>query len=184
MWDLWWTKWHWNRFLLENLSFPVSLSFHQCTIFMHLSVTSAFLSYQLTVLVMLTKLCQKSLNCNCSILQHCHVIMHCSMNSLTSHIVLSFWLYPVSKHYSESVLLADNLYVQCSPRDETTSTSSDNPQQESYHPQLTWWASGWFCSESVWTRRIPGGELPTDTVPVCAGHAGQRWCAYTGYSFC
>jgi hypothetical protein len=26
VWDLWWTKWHWDRF------FPLSVSFHRCTI--------------------------------------------------------------------------------------------------------------------------------------------------------
>ena len=27
--DLWWTKWHWDRFFSKNFSFPLSLSFHQ-----------------------------------------------------------------------------------------------------------------------------------------------------------
>jgi hypothetical protein len=25
MWDLWWTKWHWDRFLPENFGFPLSI---------------------------------------------------------------------------------------------------------------------------------------------------------------
>jgi hypothetical protein len=32
MWDLWWTKWHWDRFLSEYFSFPLSVSFHHCSI--------------------------------------------------------------------------------------------------------------------------------------------------------
>ena len=29
MWDLWWTKWHWQIFFSEYFSFPPSVSFHQ-----------------------------------------------------------------------------------------------------------------------------------------------------------
>jgi hypothetical protein len=32
MWDLWWTKWHWDRFFPEYFGFPLSLSFHRCSI--------------------------------------------------------------------------------------------------------------------------------------------------------
>jgi hypothetical protein len=32
MWDLWWTKWHWDRFFPEYFGFPLSVSFHQCSI--------------------------------------------------------------------------------------------------------------------------------------------------------
>jgi hypothetical protein len=28
VWDLWWTEWHWNRFISEFLGFPLSVSFH------------------------------------------------------------------------------------------------------------------------------------------------------------
>jgi hypothetical protein len=28
MWDLWWTKWHWDRFFPEFFGFPLSVSFH------------------------------------------------------------------------------------------------------------------------------------------------------------
>jgi hypothetical protein len=28
MWDLWWTKWHWDRFLPEYIGFPLSVLFH------------------------------------------------------------------------------------------------------------------------------------------------------------
>jgi hypothetical protein len=34
MWDLWWTKWHWDRFFTEFFSFSLSVSlFHQDSIF-------------------------------------------------------------------------------------------------------------------------------------------------------
>jgi hypothetical protein len=26
MWDLWWTKWHWDRFFPEYIVFPLSVS--------------------------------------------------------------------------------------------------------------------------------------------------------------
>jgi hypothetical protein len=32
MWDLWWTKWHWDRFFLEYFGFPLSFSFNLCSI--------------------------------------------------------------------------------------------------------------------------------------------------------
>jgi hypothetical protein len=28
-WDLWWTKWHWDRFFSESFGFPLSISFHR-----------------------------------------------------------------------------------------------------------------------------------------------------------
>jgi hypothetical protein len=32
MWDLWWTKWHWDRFFSEYFGFPLLISFHRCFI--------------------------------------------------------------------------------------------------------------------------------------------------------
>jgi hypothetical protein len=32
MWDLWWTKWHWDRVFPEYFGFPLSISFHPCSI--------------------------------------------------------------------------------------------------------------------------------------------------------
>jgi hypothetical protein len=32
MWDLWWRKWHWDRFFLEYFGFSLSFSFHRCSI--------------------------------------------------------------------------------------------------------------------------------------------------------
>jgi hypothetical protein len=32
MWDLWGTKWHWDRFFSEYFGFPPSVSFHWCSI--------------------------------------------------------------------------------------------------------------------------------------------------------
>jgi hypothetical protein len=28
MWDLWWTKWHWERVFSELFNFPLSIPFH------------------------------------------------------------------------------------------------------------------------------------------------------------
>jgi hypothetical protein len=30
MWDLWSTKWYWDRFFPQYFGFPLSISFHQC----------------------------------------------------------------------------------------------------------------------------------------------------------
>jgi hypothetical protein len=32
MWDLWWSKWHYDRFLPECCGFPLLISFHRCSI--------------------------------------------------------------------------------------------------------------------------------------------------------
>jgi hypothetical protein len=37
MWDLWWTKLHWDRFLSESFGFPRLISFHFCSEFTHIS---------------------------------------------------------------------------------------------------------------------------------------------------
>jgi hypothetical protein len=29
MWDLWWAKWHWERFFSEFFGFSVNISFHR-----------------------------------------------------------------------------------------------------------------------------------------------------------
>jgi hypothetical protein len=31
MWDLWWTKWYWNRFFPEYFRHPLSVSFQRCS---------------------------------------------------------------------------------------------------------------------------------------------------------
>jgi hypothetical protein len=32
MWDLWWTKWHLDRFFPEYFGFSLAISFHRCSI--------------------------------------------------------------------------------------------------------------------------------------------------------
>jgi len=39
MWDLWWTKWKWDRFSSEYFHFPFSLLFDQCFIHIYSSTT-------------------------------------------------------------------------------------------------------------------------------------------------
>jgi len=36
VWDLWWTKWHWDRGFSQYLCFPLSISFHRCSTFIYL----------------------------------------------------------------------------------------------------------------------------------------------------
>jgi hypothetical protein len=37
MWDLWWTKWYWDRFFSEFFGFPLLMSFHCCSPFLFFS---------------------------------------------------------------------------------------------------------------------------------------------------
>jgi hypothetical protein len=37
MCDLWWTKWRWDRSFSKSFGFPLSVSFHRCSIFTHIS---------------------------------------------------------------------------------------------------------------------------------------------------
>ena len=39
LWDLWWTEWHWARFFVRILRFPLSVTFHKCSILIHSSTT-------------------------------------------------------------------------------------------------------------------------------------------------
>jgi hypothetical protein len=37
MWDLWWTKWHWDRFFYKFFSFPLSVSSHHGSPYSYIS---------------------------------------------------------------------------------------------------------------------------------------------------
>jgi hypothetical protein len=37
MWDLWWTKWHWDRLLSEFFGFTQSISFHRGSPFTYIA---------------------------------------------------------------------------------------------------------------------------------------------------
>lgn len=38
--DMWWTKWHWDEAFYKYFGFPLSVSFHQCSILtVHLQLT-------------------------------------------------------------------------------------------------------------------------------------------------
>ena len=41
MWDLCQTKWHWKRFFFQYFTYPLSVSFHHCSILIHPSTTHA-----------------------------------------------------------------------------------------------------------------------------------------------
>jgi hypothetical protein len=36
MWDFWWTKWHWDRFFFKFFDFPLSVSFHQGSLYSYI----------------------------------------------------------------------------------------------------------------------------------------------------
>jgi len=44
MWDLWWTKWHWNSFFPRLLQFTLSVATHQICLHAHSSRRSYKLS--------------------------------------------------------------------------------------------------------------------------------------------
>jgi hypothetical protein len=46
MWDLWWTKWHWDRFFSEYFGFPLSISLQWCSIKMEKAEKSSSSSSQ------------------------------------------------------------------------------------------------------------------------------------------
>jgi hypothetical protein len=39
MWDLWWTDWHQNRYTSDWCGMPLSVWCHQCSTFIHCSIT-------------------------------------------------------------------------------------------------------------------------------------------------
>ena len=51
MWCLWWTNWYWDRFSSECLSFSLSESFRQCSLFIHSSITGATQTKQFGILI-------------------------------------------------------------------------------------------------------------------------------------
>jgi hypothetical protein len=58
MWDLWWTKWHWDSFSPEYFGFPLSISFHRCSI---------TLKNEKKLLIFITGLHNKPQGCDASI---------------------------------------------------------------------------------------------------------------------
>jgi hypothetical protein len=57
MWDLWWTKWHWDRFLPEYFGFPLSVSFHRC------SITRKRIKKKIIIIIIITGLHKKPQGC-------------------------------------------------------------------------------------------------------------------------
>jgi hypothetical protein len=61
MWDLWWTKWHWDRFFLEFFGFPLSVSFHRC------SITRKRIKNNNIIIIFITGLRKKPQGCGASV---------------------------------------------------------------------------------------------------------------------
>jgi hypothetical protein len=49
MWDLWWTKWHWDRFFSEFFNFFLPISFHQGSILIYIILELIIGSLEVTV---------------------------------------------------------------------------------------------------------------------------------------
>jgi hypothetical protein len=67
MWDLWWTKWNWDRFISEFFCFPLSISFHRGSPYSYLIwgwttglLKAAVQRYNLTPLIRTTASSQSS----------------------------------------------------------------------------------------------------------------------------
>jgi hypothetical protein len=59
MWDLWWAKWQWDRFLSEYFAFLLSVSFHRCSTLIRSSINDAIWSWQSTA--SLSNICKKEI---------------------------------------------------------------------------------------------------------------------------
>jgi hypothetical protein len=57
---LWWTKWHWDRFFPEYFGFPLSVSFHRC------SITSKRTKNNHHLVIFITGLHKKPQGCDAS----------------------------------------------------------------------------------------------------------------------
>ena len=51
MWDLWWTEFHWDRFVSKYSGLPLSVSFHQSSILIHSYITDVVETKQFTALI-------------------------------------------------------------------------------------------------------------------------------------
>jgi hypothetical protein len=61
MWDLWWTKWHWDKFFSEYFGFPLSISFHRC------SITTKRTKKIIIIIIVTTGLHKKPQGCGASV---------------------------------------------------------------------------------------------------------------------
>jgi hypothetical protein len=61
MWDLWWTKWHWDRFVPEYFGFPLSVSFHRY------SIARKWIKIIIIIVIFITGLHHKSQSCGASV---------------------------------------------------------------------------------------------------------------------
>jgi hypothetical protein len=65
VWDLWWTKWHWDRFFPEFFGFPLSVSFHRCSITR--KRTKIIIIIMKIVIIFITGLHKKPQGCGASV---------------------------------------------------------------------------------------------------------------------
>jgi hypothetical protein len=61
MWDLWWTKRHWDRFFPEFFRVPLSVSFHWC------SITRKRTKKMMIIIFFITGLHNKPQGCSASV---------------------------------------------------------------------------------------------------------------------
>jgi hypothetical protein len=60
-WDVWWTKWHWDRFFSEYFCFPPSITFHNQSLLYHRRYT-AWRKSHLTIWIGTKYLFERKLN--------------------------------------------------------------------------------------------------------------------------
>jgi hypothetical protein len=61
MWDLWWKKWHWDRFFPEFFGFAQSVSFHRC------SITRKWTKKKIIIFIFITGSHNKPQGCSASV---------------------------------------------------------------------------------------------------------------------
>jgi hypothetical protein len=61
MWDLRWTKWHWDRVFPEYFGFPLLISFHRC------SITRKRQKIIIIIVIFITGLHKKPQDCGASV---------------------------------------------------------------------------------------------------------------------
>jgi hypothetical protein len=67
MWDLWWTKWHWDRFFSEYFGFPLSMSFHQDMMIVFCPFGQKTIIIIIIIVTLITGLHKKPQSCGASV---------------------------------------------------------------------------------------------------------------------
>jgi hypothetical protein len=86
-WDMWWRKWHWDRFCSKHITFPLSVSFNWCLILIHPFATDTSYTVILMVGSLLKRFWITAFN---SVLHYCifywYFYTHMKLGTFHSHL--------------------------------------------------------------------------------------------------